>query len=124
MDLLPTIAPLAGAELPAELVIDGADVREQLGGKPAGGTTPRSFLYYTSRGELAGIRRGAWKLLLESGELYQVEQDVSEVRDLAEKQPDLVLELQALALELDAEVSANARPTASTEQLLFDPARP
>jgi len=124
MDLFPTIAALVGAELPDGRAIDGHDVTALLRGEP-GATSPTDhFLYYTSHGELAGIRRGPWKLLLEPGELYQVEHDVSEKWNVAEQHAELVAELRALALAGDAEITENARPVLHVEEMVFDPKRP
>ncbi|MEM6671440.1 MAG: sulfatase [Planctomycetota bacterium] len=122
MDVLPTLAAFAGVE-PPERTIDGRDVSDLL----TGGAAPPSqatFLYYASRGELAGIRRGPWKLLLEGPALYDVEVDVSEKHDVAASHPDMVEELRALAAKLDAEIERDARPEAHVEQEVFDPRRP
>jgi arylsulfatase A-like enzyme len=122
MDLLPTIARLCGAQLP-RASIDGRDVAAAwFGGR--GSTEPSTmppFLYYTSRGELAGIRRGPWKLMLTEGELYHVERDVSEKFDRAAEEPALVAELRDLAATLDAEIAAVARPVPRVAEQLFDP---
>ena len=122
LDVLPTVAALAGAA--GGPSVDGEDVSELLRGGARGGASDRPFLYYAGDGPLAGIRRGRWKLLLESGELYDVEQDVSESRDLAAENGALVAELRQLALDLDAEISAHAMPVRVVEQRLFNPERP
>jgi len=125
MDVLPTVAALAGALLPRDRVLDGRDVSALLLGAGSSAAPPaKPFLYYTKNGELAGIRRGPWKLLLEPGELYDVEHDVGEARDVAAEHPELVEELRALCLALDAEITAHARPTLTVEERLFDPERP
>ncbi len=124
MDLLPTIAACAGAALPAERVIDGHDVRPILFGEPGARSPTEQFLYYTNRGELAGVRRGPWKLLLDSGELFHVEHDPGERRDVAHLFPEQVAELRALAVRIDAAITAAARPTLAVEAMLFDPAKP
>ncbi|MBK8980618.1 MAG: sulfatase [Planctomycetes bacterium] len=121
MDLLPTIAAWAGAALDPERTIDGHDVRALLRCEPGAQSPTDAFLYYASRGELAGIRRGAWKLLLEPGELYHLEHDIGEQRDVAARHPELCAELRALALERDAAITAAARPEAHVEELVFDP---
>lgn len=107
MDLLPTIAAITGAALP-EREIDGIDVSSVLVGE--GGAGREHFAYYTSRGALAGVRRGAWKLLLEGPKLYNVEVDISEQWDRAGEQPELVEALTALAMSIDADIEAGARP--------------
>mgnify|MGYP000066587119 CR=1 FL=1 len=87
------------------------------GGRP-------ELVYYTKDGDLAGVRRGRWKLLLEGPQLFDVEADVSETRDRAAERPELVESLTAIARQRDAEIEAAARPRASVERTLFDPERP
>jgi arylsulfatase A len=124
MDLLPTVAALAGATLPDILTIDGHDISALLMGEAGAASPTTQFLYYTAKGELAGVRRGAWKLLFDGPELFQVEEDVSEARNVADERPDLVAELEALAERLDAEITADARPVRTVDAIHFDPKRP
>lgn len=133
LDLVPTVAALAGAALPEDRVIDGRDVGAVLAGDPgaAAALAERPFVYYTSRGRLAGVRRGRWKLMLydlqekqEVTRLFDVEVDVSEQWDLAEEEAELVEELRALATRLDAEISEQARPRGRSAELVFDPRHP
>jgi arylsulfatase A len=124
MDLLPTVAALVGAELSTERFIDGHDISPLLRNEPGAESPTDNFLYYEAHGDLAGIRRGPWKLWLESGELYHVEHDVSEQWSVAEEHPELVEELRALALERDAEITDNARAVRTVEEMIFDPERP
>ncbi|MAB78701.1 MAG: arylsulfatase [Planctomycetes bacterium] len=119
MDLLPTIARLTGAPLADRRRIDGHDISALLSGE-GGATSPtEAFIYYTSNGEPAGIRRGPWKLLLEAGELYDVEADIGEKWDRAQEHPELVAELRVLAEARDAEITATARPRMSVLEPLF-----
>jgi len=122
MDLLPTIAGLAGVTLDRDRPIDGHDIMPLLEGFEGVESPTASFLYYTSRGELAGIRRGPWKLLLGPGTLHDVESDVSEQWNRAERHPELVAELRALAIERDAAITADARPVLEVEATIWDPA--
>ena len=124
MDLMPTIAALTGAALPQDRVIDGHDITAMLLGEEGAASPTEYFLYYTSRGELAGIRQGSWKLMLESGELYNVETDISEHRNVAERHAERVAELRELALQADAEITENARPVRVVDEMLFDPSNP
>ncbi len=124
MDVLPTVAALVSADLSTDRVIDGHDVSELLMGVPGATSPTEQFLYYSSQGDLAGIRRGPWKLLFDPLELYQIEHDVSEQWDLAQQNEGLVSELTALARKLDAEITADARPTLTVAELAFDPRRP
>jgi arylsulfatase A-like enzyme len=121
MDLLPTIAALVGADLP-DRRIDGRDLSSMLTGGAAPDGEP-VFVYYEAHGDLAGVRRGRWKLLLVGPRLFDVERDVSETKDVAESRPELVRELTALARSLDAQIEASARPRGTSQTLAFDPAR-
>jgi len=117
MDVLPTVASLAGTELPPR-ELDGHDVRAQWSGK----TGPeRPYLYYGRRGGLQGIRRGSWKLSLLDGALYDLDADPGEDRDLAREQTAIAEELGALARELDAGIEGSKRPVKVVNGELFDP---
>lgn len=124
MDLLPTLARIVGVELDAKRRIDG-HVALSLWEESGAPSPTEAFVYYSSRGALAGIRRGPWKLLLSEApaadRLYQIEHDVSERVDMAEREPDLVAELRALAQSMDAEITAHARPAGRADTLVFDP---
>ena len=122
MDLLPTIAGLAGVELAPDRPIDGHDIMPLLEGIEGASSPTSSFLYYTAHGELAGIRRGRWKLLLEPGTLHDVESDVGEQWNRADRHPEIVAELRALAIERDAVITREARPVLEVEETIWDPA--
>ena len=121
MDLLPTLAGICGAALPQDRVLDGHDVAPLWRGEPAAKSPTRHFLYYKNQGGLAGVRRGPWKLLLDKSELYHLEHDPRENWNVAKQHPDVVQALQQLAADLDAEITANARPTRTVTSLRFDP---
>lgn len=123
MDLLPTIAKLAGADTSQLPPVDGHDIGALLRAEAGAKSPTAHFVYYTSNGKLAGVRRGAWKLLLEGG-LFHVEHDVSEQWDRSKQQPDLVTELTALAQAADAEITAAMRPVRRVEAKLFEPKLP
>ncbi|MFT4538186.1 MAG: arylsulfatase A [Planctomycetota bacterium] len=124
MDLLPTIAALAGVALSGYRMIDGHDIAPILRDDPSASSPTEQFLYYTSKGELAGIRQGPWKLLLTGPELFQVEFDVSEKRNVAADYPERVAELTALAINADERITAEARPVLEVSEMAFDPAKP
>jgi arylsulfatase A-like enzyme len=62
IDLLPTVAPLVGAELPTRK-IDGRDILPLLRGE-AGAQSPHEALFIYSGDELHAVRSGEWKLHL------------------------------------------------------------
>lgn len=63
LDLLPTFAALAGAEVPSDRVIDGEDIRHLLHGEFDKATPDKTFYYYL-RVHLQAVRQGKWKLHL------------------------------------------------------------
>lgn len=126
IDLLPTIAALTDTELPKDRKIDGLDVSVLLTDDKA--NTPRDeFLYYNRMGDLEGIRKGKWKLLVKKPHsnkktskenvaerpqiiLFDLSQDIGETKNLAEANPDVVKELTIRMKELDSEIETNSRP--------------
>jgi len=125
IDLLPTIAELTGAELP-DRKIDGGSIKRLLLGEPGAAPASDSFLFYSARGELAGIRKGDWKLLFAGPSakggpyLHNVNVDISEEWNLAEKHPAKVEALKTQAIEMDEAITANARATRKVEQTLWE----
>ena len=133
IDLLPSIAAMTGTPLPEDKKIDGLDASGILNGEAE--KSPRSeFVYYTSRGDLEGLRQGKWKILVKKPNqgrggkgakgkgkgkgkaapspeilLFDLSTDVGEQNNLAEANPDVVKKLQARMQELDAEITENAR---------------
>ena len=124
IDLLPTIAQLADKPLSNNKKIDGMDISALLTKETK---SPRNeFLYYTSHGDLAGIRAEPWKLLILGNQrkgqknakqttyLFNLDKDVAEATNLAEKNPEKVAELTALMNKRDAEITKNARAAWNT----------
>jgi arylsulfatase A-like enzyme len=109
VDFMPTIANLAGYKVPKDRIIDGVDQTTLLLGKSEAGA--RNHLYYFCRNEMHGVRKGKWKLLLpnrknyynyvkDTGssemELYNLESDLGEQRNLAGQHPGIVSEMLKL----------------------------
>jgi arylsulfatase A len=63
MDLLPTIARLAGTNAPADRIIDGKDIWPLMSGRPGAKTPHEAYYYFWDRG-LEAVRSGKWKLHL------------------------------------------------------------
>ncbi|MGM0491209.1 MAG: sulfatase/phosphatase domain-containing protein, partial [Planctomycetota bacterium] len=96
-DLWPTIAELAGGQPPKD--IDGISFLPTLKGKPQ----PRhEYLYweFPARGYQQAIRKGKWKAVRPRAdrpiELYDLQSDPREARDVARQHPELVAEFAEL----------------------------
>ena len=82
LDLLPTLASLADANLPDDRVIDGHDISALIHGV-ADERSPTQAFYYYAHTQLMAVRSGRWKLHLprevntmKRWEIYQKESDV------------------------------------------------
>jgi len=112
MDLLPTFAKLAGADLPAGYALNGKDI-SALMTRPGAKTPHDAFFYYRGT-TLEAVRSGQWKAILyakgadgrpgKPHELYDLKADIGETTDVASANPDVVARLAALA---EAGVKAN-----------------
>jgi arylsulfatase A len=100
MDVLPTLAGRAGVKVPGDRVLDGMDVWPALIGE----ARPREVFHYFRGPNLEAVRKGPWKLHLKSGELYQLEEDIGETKDVAGANAGVVGELRALAALMNGEL--------------------
>jgi arylsulfatase A-like enzyme len=99
-DVLPTIAEVTGAKAPSD--VDGISlVPTLLGEKAAGGTQPKHDYLYWEIGGATAIRQGNWRAVrtkpMAAWELYDLAEDPSESKDLANSQPEVVAKLADLA---------------------------
>jgi arylsulfatase A-like enzyme len=104
VDMYPTLAGLAGAQLGKNKPLDGMDMWPTIS---AGKPSPRTELVYNVEAFRAGIREGDWKLvwrtpLPSAVELYNIPQDPSEKSDVAAQNLEKVAELEKRANELAA----------------------
>ena len=125
-DLVPTICKLVGAPLPKEK-IDGQDILPILK-NPTKTAPPRALVYYSRTGKPECIRYGKWKLTfsknahyakpykIREGEtlplLHDLCGDIRENKNVAKQNPGVVKKLRAMMLDIDKELTANARPVA------------
>jgi arylsulfatase A len=131
MDVLPTIARLTGATLPAGRMIDGRDIWPLLAGDEPGELDERPFYYYWNR-ELQAVRSGRWKLHVPHAyrtldgapgrdglpgkyasarigrALFDLEADPGETTDVAEHHPDIVQRLDGLVSTARADLGDSA----------------
>lgn len=117
IDLLPTIAKIAGAAIPQDRVIDGLDISDIIHGKS--NTLERPFFYYQHQ-DLRAVRMGKWKVhlphhvnsksvafkkwpihivpkdrvLFNDYVLYDLENDIGETTDVASEYPEVVEKLK------------------------------
>ncbi|MFP6887411.1 MAG: sulfatase, partial [Opitutales bacterium] len=121
LDVLPTLAALAGAEPPTDRIIDGEDISHLFHGKFEEADPDKAFFYYL-RVHLQAVRQGKWKLHLprdaeQAGTepflinrhiapvdrvgfkepfLVDLDKDLGETTNVAEKHPEVVKRLLAL----------------------------
>ncbi|QDU62576.1 Arylsulfatase [Planctomycetes bacterium Pan216] len=130
IDLLPTIAYLTGAKLP-DHTIDGKNIWPLMAGEPNAKSPQEAYYFYYGK-QLQGIRQGKWKLHFphpyrslkgEPGkdgtpspyvqkktgvELYDLDADIGEREDVANKYPDVVARLKTLGDQMRAELGDSA----------------
>jgi arylsulfatase A len=118
IDLLPTIAKFIGAELPKH-PIDGLEITALLQGIASAKSPHESLCFYYHTNELQAIRSGKWKLMLphsyrtmekqtmgkdgtpgryrqvkiEQPQLFDLNEDLGETRDLASQHPEVIKQL-------------------------------
>ncbi len=113
-DLFATVAAITGTALPADAGEDSVDILPALLGEKRAEPLRAAMVHHSIDGTF-GIRRGAWKLCMGLGshgfsvpkkiepkpgeptvQLYNLESDPGETRNVAAEQPALVAELTAL----------------------------
>jgi len=92
MDWLPTFAALTGAQAPVDRKLDGMDISPILLGQT--GAIGHDVFYYYRGFELQAVRRGPWKLHFAKTELYHLDSDIGEAKNIAIDHPDIVARLQ------------------------------
>jgi len=122
IDLFPTIARIIGADLPPRK-IDGMDIWPLFTGDPNARNPHQVYFFYYGINELQALRSNRWKLVLphtystlgnqprarggipvkygqvklDASELYDMEKDPEERKNVAPGYPDTVRRLEALA---------------------------
>ncbi len=144
MDLLPLFCSLAGVELPTDRKIDGKNIFPILQGKET--ETPHKMLYYYNGTNLQAVREGNWKLhlprtpqdqpfwskeprhkwkgfvKLDEFQLFDLNNDLGENRNVADQYPDIVARLRKHAEDIRTELG-DVRTTGSDQRKinLVDP---
>lgn len=119
MDVLPTLVKLAGGKVPANRKIDGKDVWPLLVGQSK--TSPHDALFYFHGNQLQAVRSGPWKLAITpqgtgspkgaaqpvkhtGPRLYNLDNDIGEMTDVAVHRADVVARLQKLVETMGADL--------------------
>ncbi|MFN9626636.1 MAG: hypothetical protein ACK6AT_10320, partial [Planctomycetota bacterium] len=101
LDLMATFTSIANGELPENRKLDSYDLSGVLFD---GQESPRDTMFYWTNAQLHAVRKGPWKLHLKmreavnygkevelpKPELYNIERDISEKYNLADKLPETV----------------------------------
>lgn len=131
LDLLPTLAGLAGGKVPTDRVIDGRDIWPVLSCNSS--RSPHDFFHYMyksneGQANYKGIRDERWKLLVNidrdgkvvPGELYDLGADVSERFNRLDQHPETVARLKTEAQRFYNDLVKNIRPTGHHESSVND----
>jgi arylsulfatase A-like enzyme len=112
IDILPTAAAAAGAELPADRPIDGVNLLPYLANEKQG--APHDVLFWRD-GSYQSVIASGWKLqtaeLPKKDWLHHLEVDPTEQVNLADTEPAKVAELKALLAAHNAEMKAPMWPS-------------
>ena len=127
MDVLPTVAGIAGAQPPQDRIIDGKDILPLMT-KP-GAPSPHDAFYYYYGEKLEAVRSANWKLVfprtamddtpydrkpgaakeaLLPEALYDLAADVGEKKDLIGEHPEVAQRLRALAERMREDIGDSA----------------
>jgi len=144
IDILPTFAKLAGAEVPTDRVIDGVDISPLFSGEFEKADPDRFFAYYFIN-SLQAVREGKWKLHLprpanppwlgnfsrnnhiapadwagfDAPFLVDLDADPGETISVSAENPEVVSRLLALAEEVRADIGDHDR--VGENMRFFDP---
>jgi arylsulfatase A len=108
LDILPTVATLAGVSVPADRAYDGYDLTPVLRGE---NKSPRNEMFFYHGTRIFAARKGDFKLYfyennpdgypeqmrkLDTLRLFNVQHDPSEKYELANKHPEIIVEIQEM----------------------------
>jgi arylsulfatase/arylsulfatase A len=137
IDMLPTFAKIAGADLPKDRIIDGREITSLMFDPKAGPVRDTQLYFFGLK--LVAIRQGDWKLFINapgddtqaqsnaedglkgkpadgkkrggrSAGLYNLASDPGEANDVAAEHPDIVAKMSEEARKRGAEIQEHKRP--------------
>ena len=100
-DLFTLFAQIAAVETPTDRVIDGGDIMPLITGEE-GAKSPHEAIYgFAPQGGLRSVRYNKWKMVYPNSndkpcELYDLEQDLAERVNIADKHPDIIKKISKL----------------------------
>lgn len=102
VDMLPTIAALAGADIAKAKTLDGMDVWQAIEG---GKDSPRHDMVYNIDPGVGAIRDGKWKMVWTATlppkvELFDLDADPGELTNLSAQNPERIAAMQDRVVEL------------------------
>lgn len=112
IDILPTFAALAQANVPNDRILDGKNIWPTLQQTEK---TPHQTFFYKNQ----AMRYGNWKIHFKGKkaiELYHLEKDISEQKNVLKQHPEIVEKLTTLFNSHLNEVSQNKRPAAYVKE--------
>ena len=122
VDLMPTLAAIAGAALPVGVEVDGENLLPEATG--SGHITRQDDAIFWSSGYYRVVRSGDWKLQVNGRQekvwLFNLADDPTEQENLADAMPEKVLELQALIDAHWADARAPLYPYTVESPILID----
>ena len=125
IDLLPTLAAVAGTQMPGDRVIDGRDILPLMEGA---GTSPHDVLYFFNGNDIAAIRDERFRLVLNTYYrdfyvpfeafgtklLFDLETDPEERFSFVREHPDVVERLMDKVTAMRAETDELKKPPLPT----------
>ena len=110
-DIFATVLDVCGIPLPEDRVIDGVSMLPAFDGKPVARTQPMFWRTHVSGpDDRVAMRIGDWKLIgdetLSIFQLYNVQKDAQETRDLSQKMPEKTEEMKNILVNLWHEIEA------------------
>jgi arylsulfatase A len=127
IDVLPTLAYLAGAKLPSDRKLDGMNIWPVLAGTP--GAVGHDVFHFFKGFRLEAIRSGSWKLHFGADapndasnkkqtkqaagtrsvdQLYNLDTDIGEQQNVIDEHPEVVQRLRELANAMDQDLGNEA----------------
>lgn len=114
-DLFPTLAAMTGIESPEG--VEGSDLSTLWNGQE---NEVRSSLFLAYENKMRSVRQGRWKLirypLIHHTQLFDLEEDPDELKNLAEAQPERVESMMAMLEEWQARMDDPHPHTAAEKQ--------